>query len=177
MPNRRPNPSHPPHTPPQLINFSIFFHPEHSFSIPSPLRLLIIGECFQPEFETIYLCWRYTYTSQKEWPVCRVFCFASSCEEVLYVSIKKPTYCQLLTLFCVSHRMFDAFIECVTWSYWWTLFVSPIICNSKHFSFFVFYFNVSSKISSIPPRLLNIQFSNPPFVPTPLPPLLLGTQE
>ena len=34
--------------------------------------------------------------------------------------------------------------------------------NSKHFSFFVFYFDGSNKISSIPPRLLNFQeFSNP----------------
>ena len=110
------------------------------------------------------------WISQKEWPICRVFCFASSREEVLYVSVKKPAYCQLLTLFRMSHRMFDAFIECVTWSYWWNLCVSSIICNSKYFSFLVFYFNVSSKISSTPPRLLNIQFSNPPFVPTPLAP-------
>ena len=29
--------------------------------------------------------------------------------------------------------------------------------NSKHFSFFVFYFNISNKISSTPPRLLNFQ--------------------
>ena len=61
--------------------------------------------------------------------------------------------------------------------------------NSKHFSFFVFYFNISNKISSTPPRLLNFQeFSNPSFIPTarllsfeefsnPPPPLLLGTQE
>ena len=34
----------------------------------------------------------------------------------------------------------------------------PIICTSKHFSFFVFYFNVSNKISSTPTRLLNFQF-------------------
>ena len=42
--------------------------------------------------------------------------------------------------------------------------------NSKHFSFFVFYFNVSNKISSTPPRLL--LFKNPSlFIPTsPLPP-------
>ena len=35
--------------------------------------------------------------------------------------------------------------------------------NSKHFSFFEFYFNVSNKISSNPPQLLNFQeFSNLP---------------
>ena len=40
--------------------------------------------------------------------------------------------------------------------------------NSKHFSFFVFYFNVSNKISSTPPRPLNFQeFSNP------LPPMFI----
>ena len=45
--------------------------------------------------------------------------------------------------------------------------------NSKHFSFFAFYLNVSNKISSTPPRLLNFQeFSNPPFIPTPAPRLL-----
>ena len=59
--------------------------------------------------------------------------------------------------------------------------------SSKHFSFFVFYFNVSNKISSTPPRLLNLQeFSNLPAYqvlknfPTPRlfqSPLLLGTQE
>ena len=140
-----------------------------------------MGNVFIPSLK------RYTYAdffaiSQKWWPVCRVFCFASSCKEVLNVSIKKPTYCQLLTLFRISHRMFDAFIECVTWSYWWTLCVSPIICNSKHFSFFLFYFNVSSKISSTPLRLLNVQFSTPPRLfqpphPNPPPHFLLGTQE
>ena len=35
--------------------------------------------------------------------------------------------------------------------------------NPKHFSFFVFYFNLSNKISSNPPRLLDFQeFSNSP---------------
>ena len=48
------------------INFLIFFSLRTFFfyhlTIPSlfsplPLILLIIGETFQPEFETIYLCW------------------------------------------------------------------------------------------------------------------------
>ena len=58
--------------------------------------------------------------SQKERPICIVFCFVSSCKEtntlcfVLKVRIKKPTYCQLLTSFHRSNRMFvDVFIECV----------------------------------------------------------------
>ena len=91
---------------------------------------------------------------------------------ILKVSIKMPTYCRLLTSFRRSNRMFvDVFIECVAWSYWWTWCVLPIICNSKHFSFFVFSFNVSNKISSTPPWLLKFQFSNPlpPFIPTPTP--------
>ena len=91
---------------------------------------------------------------------------------VLYVCIKEPTYCQLLTSFRRSNQMFvNVFIECVAWSYWWTWCVLPIICNSKHFSFFVFSFNVSNKISSTPPWLLKFQFSNPlpPFIPTPTP--------
>ena len=66
----------------------------------------------------------------------------------------------------------DVFIECVVWSYWWTWFALPIISNSKHFSFFLFYFNVSNKISSTPQWLSNFQFSL--FIATPL---LLGTQE
>ena len=71
----------------------------------------------------------------------------------LWVSIKKLTYWQLLTFitdqFCRSNRMFvDVYTEYVAWSYWWTWCVLPIICNSKHFSFFVFYFNLSNKISS-----------------------------
>ena len=80
---------------------------------------------------------------------------------VLWVSIEKPTYCQILTSFRRSNWMFvDVFIECVAWSYWWTWCVLLIICNSKHFSLFVFYFNASNKISSTPPQLLNFQFSN-----------------
>ena len=41
--------------------------------------------------------------------------------------------------------------------------------NSKHFSFFVCYFNLSNKISSTPAWLLNFQqFSNPlPVIPIP----------
>ena len=54
---------------------------------------------------------------------------------VLWVSIEKPTYCQILTSFRRSNWMFvDVFIECVAWSYWWTWCVLPIICNSKHFT-------------------------------------------
>ena len=117
--------------------------------------------------------------SQKEWPVCSLFCFISPCKEastlcfVLQVNIKNPTYSQLLTSFRRSNQMFaDVFIECVAWSYWWTWCVLPIICNSKHFSFFVFYFNVSNKISSTQPWLLNFQFSNhpPPVVYSNQPP-------
>ena len=45
--------------------------------------------------------------------------------------------------------------------------------NSKHFSFFVFYFDVPNKISSTPPRLLNFQeFSNPCLFQPPSPRLL-----
>ena len=47
------------HPLPPLISFSICFHLEHSFSTPPfflPHCLLIIGESFQPEFETIFLC-------------------------------------------------------------------------------------------------------------------------
>ena len=51
--------------------------------------------------------------------------------------------------------------------------------NPKHFSFFVFYFNVSNEISYAPPRLIDFQttprllsfeeFSTlSPFIPTPL---------
>ena len=81
-----------------------------------------------------------------------------------------------MTSFRKSNQIFvDAFIECVAWSSWWTWCVLPIICNSKQFSFFAFYFNVSNKISSTPPRLLNFQFPKTPpspFIPTPAPPSL-----
>ena len=111
---------------------------------------------------------RYTYANffailQKEWPVCSaLFCkfIQRSQHSILYSSIKKPTDCQLLTSFRRSNWTFvDVFTECVAWSYWWTWCVLPIICNSKHFSFFVFSFNVSNKISSTPPWLLKFQFS------------------
>ena len=79
-----------------------------------------------------------------------------------------------------SNRVFvDVFIEYIAWSYWWTWCVLPIICNSKHFSFFVFYFNVSNKISSTRSKLLNFQFPSPSPHPLRLfqPPLLLDTQK
>ena len=116
--------------PTQLTNFLIFFHSEHSFSTPL-LCLLIIGESFQPDFERIYLCWLFCDLAKG---VTRLYC-------VLFCKFVR----QLLTSFHRSSQMFvDVFIECVAWSYWWTWCVLPIICNSKHFSFFVFYFNVSN---------------------------------
>ena len=83
---------------------------------------------------------------------------------LLKVSIKKATYCQLFSSFCRSHQMFDVFIEFIAWFYWLSWWVLPIICNSKHFSFFVLYFNVSNKISSTSPWVLSFQFSKPPYV-------------
>ena len=56
------------------------------------------------------------------------------------------TYCS-----CFAEVIEYDFIECAGWSDWCVL---PIICNSKHFNLFVFYFNVSNKISSTKPRLL-----------------------
>ena len=68
---------------------------------------------------------QYTYAnfyaiSQKERPVCSVFCFVSSCKEAntlcfaLQVSVKKPTYHHLMTSFRRSSQMFvDVFIELV----------------------------------------------------------------
>ena len=45
---------------PPLINFSIFFHPGHSYSNPPtpPPCLLFLGKVSNPDklFETIYLC-------------------------------------------------------------------------------------------------------------------------
>ena len=55
--------------------------------------------------------------------------------------------------------------------------IQKVDSNSKHFSFFVFYFNVSNKISSTPPQALNFQeFSYPWFIPT-LPPRLVSFEE
>ena len=49
--------------------------------------------------------------------------------------------------------------------------------NSKHFSFFVFYFNVSDKISSTAPGLINFSkiFQTPLF--TPIFPFILSFEE
>ena len=54
----------------------IFVRPEHSFYVPSPPspHLFIIGDSFQPEFET-------------EWPVCSVFCFVSYYKEANFLLI------------------------------------------------------------------------------------------
>ena len=86
---------------------------------------------------------------------------------ILPVCTKKPIqyffFCKLLPLIaswsqliatycsCFAEVIEYDFIECAGWSDWCVL---PIICNSKHFNLFVFYFNVSNKISSTKPRLL-----------------------
>ena len=145
--------------------------PEHSFSTPSRQLNNYLGK-ISTRFWNDILMLNFLRSRKRNDPSV-VFCFAGSCKEAnivfCFVScIKKPTYCQLLTSFRRSNRMFvDVFIECVAWSCWWTWCVLPIICNSKHFSFFVFYFNVSNKISSTPPLLLDFQFSNLPFILTP----------
>ena len=142
----------------------IFFHPDHSLLSPTPLInywrkfsirvwndiLMLISLRFRKRSGPSVVCLGLQVQAKKP-----TQCF------VLKVSIKKPTYCQLLTSFRRSNRMFvDVFIECVAWSYWWTWCVLPIICNWKHFSFFAFYFNVSNKISSTPPLLLNLRVLN-----------------
>ena len=156
---------------PTLINFSIFstkcilFRP--SLPIPPPTLINYWGK-----IERIYIYISIFAISQKEWVVSGVFYFVNLCKEA-------NICCQLFTSFCRSNRMFvDAFIEYVSWSYWWTWCISQIICNSKRIIFFVFYLNVSNKMFSTPSRLLNLRFSNPP--PTShlfQSHLLLGTQE
>ena len=148
-----------------ILNYSLIsFYPEHSFSTPRPpTSSTLINYCVKLSIRvwsdilmlTIYL---YLRSRKRSDPSANtVFCFV--------ISIKKPTYCQLLTSFRGSNRIFvDVFIECVAWSYCWTWFVLPIIFNLRHFSFLVFYFNISYKISSTPPRLLNFQFSNAPSI-------------
>ena len=64
-----------------LINFLIFFHPEHFSSTPStsPRFIIYWGKVFNPSLK------RYIYADifaiSQEWPVCSVFCFTSSCKE------------------------------------------------------------------------------------------------
>ena len=71
------------------INFSMFSPPEHSFSTPFP-RLLIIGESFQPEFETIYCTYAdfFLRSRKRSDPSAEYF--------VLQVHSKSPTQCFVL---------------------------------------------------------------------------------
>ena len=135
-----------------------FFPPRAFFFHPLTPCLLIIGESFQPKFETMLAFWWSRKRSDLS-VVCFVLqvCAKKSTQcFVLLPGIKKPTYCLLLTSFRRSNRMFvDVFIKCVAWCDWWTWCVLPTICNSKHFRFFVFYFNISNKISSTQFQLLN----------------------
>ena len=120
VPNRCP----PPHPHP-LINFSIFFPqniPEHSFSTPSPC-LLIIGEVFQPEFETIYLCILFCNLAKGVTSLqCVSFCKFEQRRKhsVLFCKLVWQTFdcfCKHYCHFCRSSRMFvDVFIECAAWS-------------------------------------------------------------
>ena len=95
----------------RIINFSIFFHSGHSYSNPSPINYW--GKFpTQTNFLKQYNYASFFAISQKEWPVCTVFCFVSSWKEatntlgfVFEVSIKKLTYHQLLTTFSRSTRM------------------------------------------------------------------------
>ena len=156
---------------PPLSNFPIFFQPEHSppplHPHPPPTPLITYWGKFSTRVWSDILMLTFLRSRKRSHPSVACFVFQVRAKKptqcfVLYVCIKEPTYCQLLTSFRRSNQMFvNVFIECVAWSYWWTWCVLPIICNSKHFSFFVFYFNVSNKISSTPSRLLNFPFSNP----------------
>ena len=96
-----------------LINFSIVFLPG-LFQPPPPPSPINYWRKFPTQANFLK---QYTYAdvfaiSQNERPVCIVFCFACSCKEtstlcfVLWVSIKKPTYCQLLTSILIIYRMF-----------------------------------------------------------------------
>ena len=140
---------------PPLINLSIFSH-----------LLINYWRKFSTRVWNDILVLTFSQSRKRSDP--SVMCFALQVRAkkptqcfVLWVSIKKPTYCQLLTSFHRSNRTFvDVFIECVAWSYWWSWCVLLIICISKHFSFFVFYFNVSNKLFRL--------FQSP---------VVLGTQE
>ena len=108
--------------PPLLINFLNFFHPGHSY--PNPLPINYWGKFpTETNFLKQYPCAEFFAISQKEWPICSGFCFVSSRKVstlgfALQDSIKKPTYCQLLTSFHRNQMFVDVFIECVAWSYW-----------------------------------------------------------
>ena len=100
---------------PALINFSIFFHPGHSYSSSSPpinyWGKFPTQKNFLKQYSYADFFAKRT-TSLKERP--RLYCvlFCNLCKEantfcfVLYVSAKKPTYYQLLTSFRISKRMF-----------------------------------------------------------------------
>ena len=111
-----------------LIILSIFFHSGHST---------------QTNFCKQYKYVDFLEISINKRLVCIVLCFVSSCRDantfcfVLYVSIKNPTYCPLMTSFCKSNRMFDVIL--------WNVFLDRIsqmnfMCFADYLSSLLFIY-------------------------------------
>ena len=131
---------------------------------------------FWPHFAGVIECWCF-YWMCSFILLMNLMCFADHLNSLLLIFC---SFSFILAPFILAHFSPTFFLASIS-SY---LIVMPTKMyliqmgdsNSKHFSFFVFYFNVSNKISSTPPRLL--LFKNPPrLFQLPRYPLLLGTQE
>ena len=88
--------------------------------------------------------------------VCIVFCLASLCKEantlcsVLQVSKKKPTYCQLLTSFRISNRMF---VDAILWNVFLDLifYGMKLMCCPDHLnSLLLIFCSFSFTLSIVP---------------------------
>ena len=150
--------------PPALIDFPIFFHPEHLFSPLPPLfppLINYLGKFSTRVWSDILMLTFLLSRKRSDPPACVFFLQVCANKPTQgFVSIKKPTYCQLLTSFRRSNRMFvEVFIECVAWSYWWTWCVSPITCYSPTTSAFLY------SVLTYQIKFLCIKFSifQPPF--------------
>ena len=104
--NKRPTP---------LINFSVFFHPGHSSSntlTPAPSTSVNYWGMFptQKNFFKQYTYADFFEVLINERSICIMFSFVGLCKEAN--TLKKPTYCQLLTSFRKSNQMF---VDLIHW--------------------------------------------------------------
>ena len=177
VPNRRPNTPPPP--PSCLLIFRFFSIQNILFPHPLPSRLLIIGESFQHEFETTYLCW--------------IFCDHAKGVTVLFCKFMRRS--QHSVLFCKLAQRSQLIANC------WPQFAKVIECLmfllnvllglTDEFDEFCRSFATQNTSASIyyilrylikfllPTRAINFSFFIPP--PTSPPPssfmLLLSSQE
>ena len=81
-----------------------------------------------------------------------------------------------MNLMCFADHLNSLFVIYCSFSFILSLLFLKSNGEPRHFSFFVFDFNLSSKIFQSPGLLSSKDYSHPPFIPTP-PPLSLSIRQ